>query len=210
MAGVCSPDPTSTFFLFLSWGPAPAFPSVATHGIPANARLLTPAFSSMGIALLGMLCKRWIRWYGTLNSVSKTENNHSLVPLNDKILKLLRKPGYLDLLLQVHHRQLVRREARPGKHTEMVWTPGRRKRILQPDPTFRNGILSPRENSINLGAWGRLSKRSTESISLTQWRRIISGIIERTERELSGAKNIQVLWALGSQGRLVRLAKKGE
>ena len=79
----------------------------------------------------------------------------------------------------------------------MVWIPaGRRKRILQP-PTLRivrSRPSNPREKSLNLCGWGRLGKRSTELITLTEWERIIERILET---EVSPPKNFQVLGAFG-------------
>ena len=66
-----------------------------------------------------------------------------------------------------------------GRHTEGAWRPGKRKRVLQPPKmrgaawwTPRPTATSPMVPSMNkkrteLGAWGRLSKRSPESGS--QW-----------------------------------------
>ena len=60
-----------------------------------------------------------------------------------------------------------------GRHTEGVWAPGKRKRTLQP-PRMRGGVWwTPRPTGASLrvpkrtevGAWGRISKRSPESSS---------------------------------------------
>ena len=61
-----------------------------------------------------------------------------------------------------------------GRHTEGVWGPGKRKRMLQPPgmsggvwwtarPTAETSLMVPKRTE--LGAWGRLSKRSPESSS---------------------------------------------
>ena len=157
---------------------------------------------------------------GGIGHVSKTARDITAWPISDKVSQLLRMPGNGDFLLQAHHHiRLGKREPSPGKHTEMVWIPaGRRKRILQP-PMLRivtSRPLNPREKSLNLDGWGRLGKRSTELITLTEWERIIERILET---EVSPPKNFQVLGAFGpyhgrpSRGlvagaNLVRLIKR--
>ena len=78
-------------------------------------------------------------------------------------------------MLQEH--QLGKREMDfevEGRHTEGVWGPGKRKRGLQPPQTMRvlwtlrptgTSLMVPYMNKkrTELGAWGRLSKRSSDS-----------------------------------------------
>ena len=89
-------------------------------------------------------------------------------------------------MLQEH--QLGKREMDfevEGRHTEGVWGPGKRKRVLQP-PRMRGqtswwtprptgtSLMVPYMNKkrTELGAWGRLSKRSSEPGS--QWNPLTS------------------------------------